>query len=136
MSRLSWAETVRRVHERAAFQCEYCQTGQRVTGQAMHVEHIKPGGGDDLENLALACATCNLSKARATSAPDPDTGELVPLFNPRTQIWPEHFEWIENGTMLRGLSPVGRASIVRLQMNITRMVGARKVWVRAGEHPP
>lgn len=136
MSKLSWAETVRRVHERAAFQCEYCQTGQRVTGQAMHVEHIKPGGGDDLENLALACATCNLSKARATSAPDPDTGDIVSLFNPRTEVWTEHFEWIEKGTMLRGLSPVGRATIIRLQMNVPRIVGARRVWVRAGEHPP
>ncbi len=102
----------------------------------MHVEHIKPSGGDNLDNLALACATCNLSKARATSAPDPDTGDLVLLFNPRIQVWAEHFEWIENGTMLRGLTPVGRATIVRLQMNIARMVNARKVWVRAGEHPP
>jgi hypothetical protein len=102
----------------------------------MHVEHIKPGGGDDLDNLALACATCNLSKARATSAPDPDTGDTVSLFNPRTQVWTEHFEWIENGTMLRGLTPVGRATIARLQMNIARMVNARRVWVRAGEHPP
>ena len=81
MSSLSWAETARRVHDRAAFQCEYCQTGQRVTGQAMHVEHIKPGGGDNLENLALAGATCNLSKARATSAPDPETD-----WRPRTII--------------------------------------------------
>ena len=100
----------------------------------MHVEHIKPGGGDDMDNLALACATCNQSKARATSAPD--TGDLVPLFNPRIHVWAEHFEWIENGTMLRGLSPVGRATIVRLQMNVARIVNARKVWVRAGEHPP
>lgn len=136
MSNLSWAETVRRVHERAAFQCEYCQTGQRVTGQAMHVEHIKPDGSNDLDNLALACATCNLSKARATFAPDPDTGNLVPLFNPRTQVWAEHFEWIENGTILLGLTPFGRATIVRLQMNVARIVNARKVWVRAGEHPP
>jgi hypothetical protein len=136
MSNLSWAETLRCVHERAAFQCEYCQTGQRVTGQAMHVEHINPDGGDGLENLALACATCNLSKARATSAPDPETDDPVPLFNPRTQVWSEHFEWIQNGTMLLGLTPVGRATIVRLQMNVARIVNARKVWVRAGEHPP
>lgn len=136
MNELSWAETVRRVHERAAFQCEYCQTGQHVTGQAMHVEHITPGGGDHLENLALACSTCNLSKARATSASDPETGTVVFLFNPRTQIWSEHFEWIENGIIVRGLTPVGRATIVRLQMNIARIVNARRVWVRAGEHPP
>jgi hypothetical protein len=92
MNELSWAEIVRRVHERAAFQCEYCQTGQRVTGQAMHVEHILPNGDDDMDNLCLSCASCNLSKARAITAVDPDTGQTVPLFNPRTQIWSEHFE--------------------------------------------
>ena len=102
----------------------------------MHVEHIKPGDGDNLENLALACATCNLSKARATSALDPETGDLVPLFNPRTQFWTEHFQWTQNGTTLLGLTPVGRATVVRLQMNVARIVNARKVWVRAGEHPP
>ena len=40
MRELSWAETVRRVHQRADNRCEYCQTAQRVMGQAMHVEHI------------------------------------------------------------------------------------------------
>lgn len=136
MSNLSWAETVRQVHERAAFQCEYCQTGQRVTGQAMHVEHIVPSGGNSLENLCLSCATCNLSKAKATSAADPDSGEIVPLFNPRTQVWEEHFEWIASGIELHGLTAVGRATIIRLQMNMPRVVSARIIWVLAGEHPP
>jgi hypothetical protein len=101
-----------------------------------HVEHIKPGGGDDLDNLCLACATCNLSKARATSAIDPETDEVVSLFNPRKQVWSERFEWIQDGTMLRGLTPIGCATIIRLKMNITRIIDARIVWVRAGEHPP
>jgi hypothetical protein len=105
-------------------------------GQAMHVEHIQPDGGDALDNLALACASCNLSKARATSAIDPETGDSVPLFNPRTQRWSEHFEWIENGTIILGLTPTGRATSLRLKMNVARIVAARKVWVRAGEHPP
>lgn len=136
MSSLSWAETVRRVHERANFQCEYCQTSQRVTGQAMHVEHILPDGGNDLENLCLACAACNLSKARAVSAVDLETDTVVPLFNPRTQVWQEHFEWVQNGLMVHGLTPIGRATVLRLRMNMLRMVNARKVWVRAGEHLP
>ena len=136
MSNLSWAETVRRVHERAAYQCEYCQTGQRVIGQAMHVEHINPGGDNDLDNLCLSCPSCNLSKAQATSAPDPETGAIVPLFNPRQQIWSQHFEWFQAGTLIQGLTPVGRATVVRLRMNRVRIVEARKVWVRAGEHPP
>ena len=136
MSELSWAETVRQAHSRANFQCEYCQTRQRVTGQAMHVEHINPQGGDGLENLCLACASCNLSKASATTAPDPETSTVVSLFNPRTQIWSEHFKWIENDTKIQGLTPVGRATVTRMKMNLLRIMIAREVWVRAGEHPP
>ena len=49
----------------------------------MHVEHIHPENGDDPENLCLSCPNCNLSKATATTAVDPETGQEVPLFNPR-----------------------------------------------------
>ena len=80
MRELSWAETVRRVHQRADNRCEYCQTAQRVMGQAMHVEHIHPDGPDALENLCLSCPSCNLSKGKAMAAPDPETAETVPLF--------------------------------------------------------
>jgi len=136
MNDLSWAEIVRHVHQRANFRCEYCQTSQRVTGQAMHVDHINPDGDDNLENLCLACGNCNLSKARATSAPDPETSHSVSLFNPRTQIWTEHFEWMADGTRLNGLSPTGRATIERLKINQDRVVDARVLWVFAGVHPP
>ncbi len=136
MSDLSWEETSRRVHTRAGFLCEYCQTSQHITGQAMHVDHIHPDGDDDLSNLCLACGNCNLSKARATSAVDPETNERVPLFNPRTQTWSEHFEWMPDGTVLRGLTAVGRATIERLRINQERVVDARAIWVFSGLHPP
>src|SRR5262249_26349267 len=73
MRNVSWATIVRLVHERARHCCEYCQTCRDTIGQAMHVEHIAPNGGDDPENLCLACPTCNLSKSTATSALDPIT---------------------------------------------------------------
>ena len=136
MADLSWAATVRLVHERAGFCCEYCQTCQEIIGQAMHVEHIDPNGSDDPENLCLACANCNLSKAQATTETDPETDEAVQLFNPRQQTWSEHFVWIDDGLRLEGLTPVGRATIVRLKMNMDRIVNARAVWVIAGVHPP
>ena len=136
MSELSWAELVRRVHERANLLCEYCQTSQRITGQAMHIDHIDPDGGDSLDNLCLSCANCNMSKARATSAVDPETGERVSLFNPRTQNWSEHFEWMPDGIVLRGLTPVGRATIRCLKINRDRMLGTRANWVFFGLHPP
>lgn len=136
MSELSWAETVRIVHQRAGGCCEYCQTCQRVCGQSMHIEHIDPQGGNQLDNLCLACPSCNLSKAKATSAVDPETGETVPLFNPRQQIWQEHFAWADDSVRILAKSEVGRATVVRLKMNLDRVVTARKVWVKAGEHPP
>jgi hypothetical protein len=105
-------------------------------GQAMHVEHIHPDGFDALENLCLSCPNCNLSKAQATAAPDPETGEIVPLFHPRIQSWSEHFEWIQKGQILRGLTPTGRATVVRLRMNQPRIVEARSIWILAGIHPP
>lgn len=101
----------------------------------MHVEHINPAGGDHRDNLCLACPNCNLSKAAATSAIDTDTGEEVPLFNPRSQIWGEHFEWQDDHALIRGLTPVGRATIARFKMNRPRIVLARKRWGQAGLHP-
>jgi HNH endonuclease len=124
------------VHQRAGNRCEYGQTAQRVMGQAMHVEHIHPDGLDTLENLCLSCPSCNLSKAQATAAPDPDTDATVPLFNSRIQSWSEHCEWRQNERVLRGLTPTGRATIVRLRMNQPRIVEARSIWILAGIHPP
>lgn len=136
MSKLSWAATVRMVHDRADYCCEYCQTCQSMIGQAMHVEHIDPNGGDDPDNLCLSCPTCNLSKSKAISGIDPETGMTATLFNPRKEQWGDHFEWIHGGLRLRGLSPTGRATIVRLKMNLDRVIHARLFWIKAGNHPP
>jgi hypothetical protein len=64
------------------------------------------------------------------------TGENAALFNPRTQHWTDHFEWIADATYVRGLTPTGRATVVRLKMNRPALVIARSRWVEAGFHPP
>ncbi len=102
----------------------------------MHVEHIDPDGGDDPENLCLSCSSCNLSKSIATSARDPETGQEIALFNPGIQTWLEHFEWIDDGLRLSGITPVGRVTIVRLKINQPRLLRARKNWIASGTHPP
>ncbi len=131
----SWQTTKESVHSRASGCCEYCQTCEINIGQAMHVEHINPAGGDHPNNLCLACPNCNLSKAAATSALDTKTGEEVPLFNPRNQIWGEHFEWQDEYALIRGLTPIGRATVARFKMNRSRIVLARKRWAQTGLHP-
>lgn len=102
----------------------------------MHIEHIIPNGDNALENLALSCSNCNLSKAKATTATDPETEEIAALFNPRQQLWHEHFEWVDEGIRLKGLSPTGRATISRLKMNHERILTARARWIIGGFHPP
>lgn len=102
----------------------------------MHVEHIDPNGDDILANLCLSCPSCNMSKAKATTAADPETGKTVTLFNPRQHKWVDHFIWIDGGLRLEGLSPTGRATIIRLKMNLDRVVHARSFWIKAGNHPP
>ena len=37
-------------------------------------------------------------KGSKTHVIDPANGELIPLFNPRTQNWSHHFSWANGGT--------------------------------------
>lgn len=136
MSELSWRATKRLIYERAKGCYEYCQACEYNTGQPMHIEHIDLNGGNKSDNLCLSCSSCNLSKAVATTGRDPETQEIITLFNPRKQIWTDHFEWIEGGLLLRGKTAFGRATIERLKMNQKRLVRARGNWIVSGNHPP
>ena len=136
MSEPSWDAVRQQVYDRAKGCCEYCLTCEDNTGQVRQIDHIDPTGDDSPANLALACWTCNNAKRRATHAPDPISGALVPLFNPRTQRWNEHFAWTEQFSLIAGLTPTGRATIERLKMNRGVLIVARKRWIAGGYHPP
>ncbi len=85
----------------------------------LEIEHIIPvaKGGDSSEaNLWLSCPLCNRFKSDRTSAHDPDTGIEVPLFNPRTQRWSEHFRWSDDGIRVLGLTAIGRATVALLHL--------------------
>ena len=122
-----------RVAERAAHRCEYCRAPEAVFNFPFEVEHIVPTfcGGADLEsNWALSCRACNLHKGIHREAIDAQTGVLVPLFHPRQHSWDEHFSVEENTGALLGLTPIGRATIARLQMNRPAQLAARQQWMR------
>jgi 5-methylcytosine-specific restriction endonuclease McrA len=76
------------VRVRAGDQCEYCRLPQEWSPLArLQIEHIRPkkhGGTDDDGNLALACIHCNCHKGSNLTGIDPQTEEIVELFNPRT----------------------------------------------------
>lgn len=105
----------------------------------LHVEHIIPvaaGGSSAEDNLWMACPLCNGYKGTQTQATDPGSGERVPLFNPRRQVWEEHFYWSDDGTLIVGSTPTGRATVLALKLNNSYLMSARARWVAAGWHPP
>lgn len=129
----------RKVRAEAGHRCGYCHSSEAVTSVPLVVDHIMPEAADGptiLENLWLACVRCNQFKADRTHARDPLTGELVALFNPRTQVWREHFAWSVDGTEISGLTPCGRATVVALRLNRELLVVARRQWVSVGWWPP
>ena len=120
-------EIARQVKQRAAGRCEYCRMHQSLQGATFHVEHVIPrflGGSSGLDNLAWACPSCNLHKSSRVEVQSPDSHGTVPLFNPRTDKWGDHFRW--EGYCLVGLTPVGRATIDALQLNHERRIEIRQ----------
>jgi hypothetical protein len=127
------------VAQQANFRCGYCQTQEVISGVPLTVEHILPkarGGSDDEQNLWLSCRLCNEAKGILTEAIDPQTKAITPLFNPRAQVWAEHFTWADDGAQLIGLTSIGRATIVALSLNSDFRLRSRRIWVEAGYHPP
>jgi hypothetical protein len=111
--------TKRDVRERADARCEYCQLIESSSPLArLQIEHVRPkkhGGSDAMANLALACIDCNLRKGVNLTGVDPLGGEIAELFNPREQVWTDHFVW--DGLHILGLSPIVRATVNCLNLN-------------------
>ncbi|ACK70868.1 HNH endonuclease [Gloeothece citriformis PCC 7424] len=128
-----------RIRQEAKNRCGYCLSLQKYVLGILEIEHIIPkakGGTDDESNLWLACRLCNNYKGRQTEAKDPQTDEIVNLFNPRQQNWSDHFQWSEDGTEIIGKTACGRATVIALQLNNLIAVTVRTQWVSAGWHPP
>jgi hypothetical protein len=126
-------EVEKRVREAARNRCGYCLTSQENVPVPIEIEHIIPkakGGTDDEENL------CNSHKGAQTHGYDSITENKVTLFNPRNQKWAEHFQWSEDGTLIIGQTPTGRATVIALKLNDPIAVTVRRRWVSVGWHPP
>lgn len=126
------------VSSRAKYRCEYCRAPESVFNFPFEVEHLVPpaqGGSDESSNLALACRSCNLYKGSFIYGDDPLTGLSHTLFNPRTDDWKQHFQVnSENGEIV-GLTPIGRATVLRLKMNSRVQLQVRQQWMRLKVFP-
>ena len=133
-------EIERRVRTVARNRCGYCLSPQHLVIARLEIEHIIPiakGGSNDESNLWIACPLCNRYKSYKTTGVDPETGETVKLFNPRTQVWSEHFYWTDDGLRIVGKTPTGRVTVAALHLSDDPdALEVRSYWMLAGWHPP
>jgi hypothetical protein len=100
------------------------------------VDHIlsrKHGGSSSLDNLAFCCIFCNRYKGSDVAAIDARTGEVVRLFNPRLDKWPDHFRI--SGAVIEPLSSLGEITARLLQFNQAQRVAERALLQAAGYYP-
>jgi 5-methylcytosine-specific restriction endonuclease McrA len=96
--------------------CGYCLTPEAITGAPLVLDHLIPealGGLTEASNLWLACSQCNLHKGDRTTARDPLTEAWERLFDPRRQIWTEHFRWSESGAEIIGMTALDERRYTR-----------------------
>ncbi|MES1245161.1 MAG: HNH endonuclease signature motif containing protein [Acidobacteriota bacterium] len=132
------ADLRRQVVARAHRVCEYCLIHEEDTFFGCEVDHIvsqKHGGPTEKGNLALACLICNRNKGSDIASLSPETGELVRLFNPRTDRWRDHFAIDRDGVTISALTPVGEATVRILGLNQGERLLERQALRAEGRYP-
>ena len=124
---------VQQIWQRAGHRCEYCRIPHphyRLPFQVDHIIARQHGGETILANLAMACFHCNRFKGPNIAGLDPASRELIRLFNPRTDLWTDHFQF--DGAWLLGLTPIGRVTIHVLAMNADDLLLFRAEILKEG----
>ena len=127
----------RAVIQRAGNCCEYCRVQPADELAPFHIDHIVPlkhKGSDETDNLSWSCFQCNSFKGSNIAAADPQTGEATFLYNPRTQIWDEHFQ-INDDASLTGKTPQGRTTIEVMRINEDARIQYRLFAMSIDEYP-
>jgi hypothetical protein len=128
------------VRSRGAGLCEYCRIPEAAFRRPFHIEHViarQHGGVTELDNLALACWVCNLKKGPNLTGIDPQSKQITPLFHPRKDRWIDHFAFsvgtsVAAGIEIRGLTAVGRTTVMVLGMNTEMRQMVRYEYWREG----
>lgn len=131
------AELRRLVFERAKGHCEYCLLPQTAAVYRHEPDHVIPrqhDGETAAGNLALSCTRCNRYKGPNVGSFDPETGDLVPFYNPRVQAWTDHFRL--DGPLIQPLTPEGRVTVKILRLNDAVRIEERALLIEVGLYPP
>lgn len=117
--------------------CEYCRMPQLYDELPFEIDHViakQHDGQTVASNLALACFADNHHKGPNLGGIDPKTRRRVWLFNPRRHKWDRHFRW--DGPVLVGRTPMGRATIAVLAINLPHRVRQRRQLIAEGVFQP
>jgi hypothetical protein len=129
----------REVIKRAGNCCEYCLVNQEDRSLPYELDHIiaeKHGGETTLDNLCWSCYICNGYKGSDIASIDwDDSGQVAPLFNPRRQIWNEHFQFNVVTARIEPLTPEGRVTVFLLRLNSDEHVISRRLLVQLRRFP-
>lgn len=121
---------------RANFCCEYCLMPDEQRLYAHEVDHIiaeKHQGETIAENLCYSCFECNRHKGSDLSSFDRVTGEVVTLFNPRTDHWEDHFRL--DGAKIEPQTAKGRVTVFLLHMNDADRIADREALMTFNLYP-
>jgi HNH endonuclease len=127
------------LHFRANHRCEYCLSPEKFSPHNFECEHTDAesiGGLTVIENLALACKGCNGHEYNKSHGFDPISFEYIRLFNPRMDVWSEHFAWDFDPSFLIGLTTIGRTTIDKLKLNRSKLTNLRLLLMKFFEYPP
>ena len=112
MSKTYISTSLRRlVIERAGNCCEYCLQPAILSFAPHEIDHViaeKHGGQTTETNLALACKLCNTMKGSDIASVDPETQEIVRLYQPRRDAWDQQFKIQDE--MIVPLTAIGRTT--------------------------
>jgi HNH endonuclease len=119
--------------------CEYSKSQDKYSPTAFTIDHILPeslDGTSDFDNLAYACFLCNRLKSNKLKSFDIITEKWITLYNPRTDVWEDHFVWNEDATQILGITIVGRCTVKELKLNREKLIEYRNCIILFGTHPP
>jgi len=111
----------RAVIERAGNCCEYCRISQEDQFFAFEIDHSiaeKHGGQTLTENLCLSCPGCNGFKGSDIASIDWQAGAtLTRLYDPRQDVWDDHFRVDTVMGRIEAQTPIGRVTVFLLPLN-------------------
>ncbi len=114
---------------RASYICEYCLLPEADSYIGYEVDHIislKHGGSGIESNLAYSCPDCNCNKGSDLASIDWSTNQIVRFFNPRLDVWSEHFR-LSSG-FIESTTTIGKVTVSIFKFNNDERADERALY--------